>query len=224
MKAIDYNMDKNIYLFVKDNYKSFEFSDLILRIVFLFLYNYFIIFLVEITSPYGYDSVSFLSEDVLPYTLVFTVLAVFISIFIIIIYSKKTLGSMTFIRGLSYGYISLSLLICSLVRYDGVMVYFQDTLSIILKLLFYILCCILYTIYLYKKTIPNFSLNKNNDKNKYIWLAPCLVICFRNLLSLFDNINVPEILTLLTYLLSSLLLMVAIEFFMKTYYAKKYSL
>lgn len=89
MKAIDYNMDKNIYLFVKDKYKSFEFSDLILRIVFLFLYNYFIIFLVEITSPYGYDSVSFLSEDVLPYTLVFTVLAVFISIFIIIIYSKK---------------------------------------------------------------------------------------------------------------------------------------
>lgn len=81
-------MDKNILAFVNDKYKSFLLSDLIFRILGFFIYNYLLVFLVQILSPLGYNGVNYFSNNVFPYIIVLTINSTVFSISVIYICGK----------------------------------------------------------------------------------------------------------------------------------------
>lgn len=217
-------MDKNILTFINKNYLSFGFSDLILRILGLFLYGFLVVFLVEIMSPYGYNSVTFFSNNALPYTINFTIVSILLSIVVIFLYRIKNKWSVIAIKVLTNAYISITMLICSIVGFNGHNIIFQEPLSIITKVFFYIICMVLYIYILLKKILPKFSEKYNYDNKKYIALAPSLVVMFKYILSMFDHVDAQDFLTLCYYLIAVSLLINTIDLFTKAYYAKKYKL
>lgn len=72
-------MEKNITAFVYKYYIFFNTKNFILRVLGLFLVSYSAIVCVEIGSPYGFDSIGFISKNELPYTLALTLSAVLVS-------------------------------------------------------------------------------------------------------------------------------------------------
>ncbi len=217
-------MEKNILDYINDKYKSFLLSDLIFRILGIFLYNYLIVFLVQVISPLGYGNLDYFSSDVFPYIVILTINSTILSISIIIMYKKHSKSSIILSRAITAGYISLSLLLPSLVTYNGLDIALQDPLFVFLKTLFYIITIFAYPLIIIKKILPKFTKDHNNDTLKNIWLAPSLVIVTKRILSCFEYVDVPAMLTSLYYMISMALLCYAIELFIKSYYAKQYSL
>lgn len=98
--------NKNIVAYINFKYKSVFLSDLILRILGIFLYNYLLIFLVQILSPFGYSSVDYFSSDVFPYIVLLTILSVILSVSFVILYIKKSKASKILFSAIISGYIS----------------------------------------------------------------------------------------------------------------------
>ncbi len=217
-------MNKNILAFIKSNYTSFEYSDLIFKILSIFFYNYILIIFIELTSPYGFNSISFFSESSLPYTCALTANSIILSIIFILLYKNKHMWSVITIRAITQLYISVSLLICSIINFDGYKLSLEEPFMLIIKLLFFISCLALYPQLLNKKILPKYQENNQNNNLKYIVLAPCIVICFRSFLTMFDSINVAVLLKLIAYMLSMALLINSLDLLTKAFYAKKYHL
>ncbi len=184
-------MNKNIYNFVNYRYMSFTFSDLIFRILGILLYNVVIVYLVMILSPvispfsdFSLDDLFTIDEQKLPFIFVALNLTVVLSILISILYSKKTKWSVIFIRGLTYSYISISLLICScILDFRGIFT-FKQIIIIVIKLFIYFLCTQLYTFYLHKRKLKKFDANKQYEPSIYaVLLAGSLGVSINRLLS-----------------------------------------
>lgn len=217
-------MDKNIVAFINFKYKSVFLSDLILRILGIFLYNYLLIFLVQILSPFGYGSVDYFSSDVFPYVVLLTILSVILSVSFVILYIKKSKASKILFSAIISGYISLTILLPSLLDHTGYDICFQDALFVILKISFYVIGIFIYPLIFIKKILPNFIKNGYSNNSVYICLAPSLVIIFQRILASLSDVNVSAILTSLYYMLSIVLQYYAIELLITAYYAHKYKL
>lgn len=217
-------MNKNIVAFVNYKCKSLFLSDLILRILGIFFYNYILIFLVQILSPFGYSSVDYFSSNVFPYIVLLTILSVILSIGFVILYIKKSKASTILFSAITSGYISLSLLLPSLLNHNGYDICFQDTLFVFIKILFYVIGIFIYPLIIKKKILPNFTRNDYSNDSAYIWLAPSLVIVFQRILASLNDFDGSVLLTSMYYLISIALQYYAVELFIKAYYAHKYKI
>lgn len=92
---------------------------------------------------------------------------------------RKNKSSVILIRAITAGYISLSLFFTSLLSYDGFDIYFQDIFFVIIKIFFFIIGLFFYPVLINKKILPNFNKNYNCNNLKYIWIAPSLVVFFK---------------------------------------------
>lgn len=97
-----------------------------MRVLGLFLVSYSAIVCVEIGSPYGFDSIGFISKNELPYTLALTLSAVLVSFLSFWLYKIHKLWSCILMRGITNIYISVLFLIVSFWEFDGNAIYAEN--------------------------------------------------------------------------------------------------
>lgn len=114
-KALKYGIYRHLPTYEKiiRNLVSFSIKNFILRVLGLFLVSYSAIVCVEIGSPYGFDSIGFISKNELPYTLALTLSAVLVSFLSFWLYKIHKLWSCILMRGITNIYISVLFLIVS---------------------------------------------------------------------------------------------------------------
>ncbi len=215
-------MKSNISAFVKKGNKSFYLSDLLERIVGLFLYAFALVFIIEITSPFGVNGVSFFSDVSLPYTCSLIAFATVLSVIIFILYKGKSKCSIFLIDGIMNLYFSITLLLASLVEFDGYSFSFQNIAFIIIKIIVYVFCLSGYLVLLFKKIIPTASKQNSNSNYKYIFLAPSLLVCVTNIMRQSNYVDVGTLFSTMMFCISVALIMYSIDMFVKAYFTNKY--
>ncbi len=216
-------MDKNILAFVNRYYIPYNLKRLVLRIVALFAISYGVLALVELYSPYGFGSISFFSENALPYTITLTITALLFSIADICLYRIKLQWSFIVMRGLTNLYGSVLLLIASLMEFDGNNFYLEEFYYIVIKSVIYTIVIPLDLVVLVKIIIPHCA-DKRDRSHLRKGIILTSVLGFRGALRASENVHVRTILSFCACLLAVALLINTIYFFTQAYYAKKYSI
>ncbi len=217
-------MDKNIEAYIKDNYHYIFPSDLVWRIIGIFIYNFLLLAFYEMFSPDFAANFDFTSKKILPIEVFLLVVSITISVIFIVLYVKKKVWSFFAIRAITCGYLALTALIYSMIIPDWGTIRFESIPFNIVKILFLIMIVVLYPIILNKKILPKFSETLNCNSLNSLWLCPALICAFsRFMRSINMSTNdVFALLGLLVYSLSAMGIYLSIQFFTKSYYAKKY--
>ncbi len=217
-------MDKNIETYIKDNNHYIFPSDLVWRIIGIFIYNFILLAFYEMISPNFAFNFDFTSEKILPLEVFLLVVSIILTITLIVLYVKKKVWSFFAIRAITCGYLALTALIYSMIIPDRGTIRFESIPFIIVKLLFFIMIVVLYPIIFNKKILPKFSETLNCNSLNSLWLCPALVCAFSRIIR---SINMGAndslaFLGLLVYSLSAMGIYLSIQLFTKSYYAKKY--
>ena len=217
-------MDNNIFSFVNNDYYYIKVKNIIRRIIGLIIYSFIMIIYIEMQTPQGFDLVSFTANYALPYTYTFSIFALVISLVILLIYKSNKYWTPIIIRGVTYLYISILSLICSLSSFNGKEIYIEYDIFMFIQLVLYLSFSMLYLLILTRKIIPNFEAKKNENNLKYGLLACVSVIVFRTLMrnSNYNSDFISTMLCLAIYILSIIFAIKGIEFLVKAFYAKKY--
>lgn len=219
-------MGKNITAFVYKYYIFFNTKNFILRVLGLFLVSYSAIVCVEIGSPYGFDSIGFISKNELPYTLALTLSAVLVSFLSFWLYKIHKLWSCILMRGITNIYISVLFLIVSFWEFDGNAIYAENNFFIILKMCMYFLIIPIELFILAKWIVPKCSHKTNNKFNslKYIFGVSGVVLFRLILMNNQGNIDIPSLLRTVIFAFAIITLINSIYYFTQAFFAKKYSL
>lgn len=221
---MEYIMDNNIFSFVNNNYSYLKVKNVIYRIIGLFIYSYLMIIYIEMQTPRGFDLISFTASYALPYTYILSIFSLVISLAIILIYKSNKYWSPIIIRGVTYLYISILSLICSLSSFNGKKIYIESDIFMLIQLLVYLSFSMLYLLILTRKTIPNFKTKQNENNLKYGLIASLSVTVFRFFMRGFNynSDHVSSILCFALYILSIVFAQKGIEFLTKAFYAKRH--
>lgn len=214
-------MDKNILSFVNKHYISFKLSNLILRVLSIFLISYGAIAFVEISSPFGYNSVNFFSNNVLPFTITLSCVAFLISIVTICLYIIKSQWSFILMRAITNCYISVLFLIASFFRFNGYVFSYESNTIIIAKIIIYLLIIPIDLFILIKWTIPK---SRNHTSLGVKSLAGVLGVFVARLLIQTRSISVQNLMPIIAFAIAVVLLVNSVYFSTQSYYAKKYSI
>lgn len=216
-------MDNNIFTFVNYKYNSFSIANLIARIISIFTFSYILIMYVQLTAPNGFNNISLINSENILITCLLTITAFAVSLFIICLYTKKKKWSFIAMRFITNAYLTVGLLLCSMLRYNGTTYYIEENFYLLVKISLYVVCGTIYSFVLTKRTIKNFA--SNNGKNDHIWLAliPCSVLLFSQYLKQLE-LSANVVLPTFAYLMSIGLLIHTIALLARTYYAKKYKI
>lgn len=219
-------MEKNISSFVYKHYIFYNTKNFILRVLGLFLVSYLAIICVEISSPHGFDSVSFFSEISFPFTVGLTLSAILVSLISFLLYRIKKLWSCISMRGITNIYISALLLIVSFFEFDGNTLFAENYFLIITKISLYLLIIPIDLFVLIKWIVPKCSYKSNNRFSSFKYIFGILgVVMFRLILmNNRGNVDIQELLRTIEYMLAIVLLINSIYYFMQAFFAKKYSL
>ncbi len=223
IRKMDDGGKKQIIKYINYHFTSFTVSDLIFRILglilccILFILSIKIVEPVEIVIETGYFSI--FASDTKGYTIFITSFVIFIIVSIMHLYKINKKWSIWCIRGISTAFNSINLLLCSCFidfRFDFAI---EDWVYILLKITFFILSAILYTLYLFKYRIPKFNNKNDGNAATYIILIVSVSLIARPILlslELSANVFLPAI----EYILSVCLLLYTIDSLSKAYYAK----
>lgn len=219
-------MKKNISSFVYKHYIFYNTKNFILRVLGLFLISYLAIIYVEIGSPHGFDSVSFFSKTAFPFTVGLTFSATLVSFISLLLYKTKTLWCCISMRGLTNLYISVIFLFVSILRFDGNTLYTEENFLIFSKIFLYLIIIPIDLFILIKWIVPKCSYKSNNRFSSFKYTFIILgVVTFRlALLKNQGNVNIQELLGVISYSFAIVMLINSIYYFMQAYLAKKYSL
>ncbi len=217
-------MDKNIEAYIKDNNHYIFPSDLVWRIIGIFIYTIILIYFTVMLFPsyLGFENVLF--SKLLPFEIGLIITVVLLAFIFVLLYVKKKVWSFFAIRAITCGYLALTGLIYSMLRPNGENICFESIPFIIVKLLFFIMIVVLYPIIFSKKILPKFSETLNCNSLNSLWLCPALICTFSRIIR---SINMDAndglaFLGLLVYSLSAMGIYLSIQLFTKSYYAKKY--
>lgn len=226
-------MDNRIKDFVNDGYLSFNFIDLIFRIIGYFVYSFIMTIVTELILTdiliNGFVYISLTAEYVRPLVLGAIICSTIISVITIVIFMFKTKWSVIAIKGISLMYISFVLLALSC--FSNFTLSVIEVVFVIIKILAFIVSIFLYERHLLKKIIPNFDpITKGRPVvSQYACLAPALLVLTKPLLiALVQNdsyaINFYSIIIGAEFICGICFGMIMMEFFTKAYYAKKYNI
>ena len=228
-------MNKNIKYFVNDRYLPFSTTDLIFRIIGYFVFSFIMIipteFILTDVQTNAFKYISFTAEYAKPLIVGAVIQSIIVSVITIILFMQKSKWSVIAIRGVSFSFVSIVLLILScFCEFSGC---FSDIIVVIFKLVLYILCVIFYFRYLINTKLPKFnphySMQKSFCDYIFIIISTFLVVMTKPLLNLFFNemnfsISLYPLITLTEYICSLGIIINIVELFVKSYYAKKYAL
>ncbi len=225
-------MKKQIITFINDRYMSMNLTDIIFKALSYFAYSYIMViptaFVIFDVQKYGFDEVSFLDDRVVPVIIAATALSLVMAVISFVIYRHRTKWSVILIRGLTFFYISVTLFFLSC--FNDFEFNIVNICTILIKLLVYGSCILLYKKYLFKKKLPNIEAIVHGQISGYSFsfIAPALVIFTRPLLMILFRdtftISLNWLVSVTEYLFSLIITVNYIESFTKTYFAKKYAL
>ncbi len=225
-------MKKEIITFINNKYMSMSYTDLVLKILSYFAYSYIMVipttFVIFDVQKYGFDYVSFFDERIIPIIFTATVLSAMMGIVSVIIYRNKSKWSTILLRGLTYSYISFTSFFLSC--FNDFELSIVNICGIIIKLLIFVACIILYKNYLFKKKLPNIDAIVHGQTSGFsaafmapallVFTKPLLTILFRDTFTLSFN----WLVSATEFILAVGLIINIVDAFTKAYYAKKYSL
>ena len=225
-------MKKNIQYFVSDGYLPFNIYDLIFRIIGYFVFSFFMIipteFILTDVEKNAFKYISFTAEYARPLVMGAIIQSLIVSIITIILFLQKRKWSVIAIKGVSFTFVSIVLLLLSCFsEFSGK---FIDVVLVLLKVILYVFCGVFYLKYLLKvklsKFNPNYSMQNSFNDYKYIIVSAILVLITKPLLNLLVNgmnftINLYPLITITEYICAIGLIVNIVDLFVKTYYAKK---
>lgn len=222
-----------IKTFVNLRYLSMRIPDLIFKILSYFAYNFlmvliitFQIFMMQVNPFEGF---SFFDDRVVPFLITAGILSCIMSIVTVFIYHYKTKWSVILNRGVTFFYVSITMLLLSCFIEFKITAF--NVIYVIFKIAIYVLCYFIYVKYLFEKKLPKTEEIVHNERSFPAgMIAVALTIAIKPVISLLgqngglSTATFNDFIAFFEYLIAVCLIVNMVDAFVKAYYAKIYNI
>lgn len=222
-----------IKTFVNLRYLSMRIPDLIFKMLSYFAYNFlmvliitFQIFMMQVNPFEGF---SVFDDRVVPFLITAGILSCIMSIVTVFIYHYKTKWSVILNRGVTFFYVSITMLLLSFFIEFKITAF--NVIYVIFKIAIYVLCYFIYVKYLFEKKLPKIEEIVYNGKSFPAgMIAVALTIAIKPVISLLGQNGVissvifNDLIALTEYIGAVCLIINIIDALVKAYYAKIYDI
>ena len=222
-----------IKTFVNLRYLSMRIPDLIFKMLSYFAYNFlmvliitFQIFMMQVNPFEGF---SVFDDRVVPFLITAGILSCIMSIVTVFIYHYKTKWSVILNRGVTFFYVSITMLLLSCLIEFKITAF--NVIYVIFKIAIYVLCYFIYVKYLFEKKLPKIEEIVYNGKPFPAgMIAVALTIAIKPVISLLSQNGVissaifNDLIALTEYIGAVCLIINIIDALVKAYYAKIYNI
>ena len=222
-----------IKTFVNLRYLSMRIPDLIFKMLSYFAYNFlmvliitFQIFMMQVNPFEGF---SVFDDRVVPFLITAGILSCIMSIVTVFIYHYKTKWSVILNRGVTFFYVSITMLLLSCFIEFKITAF--NVIYVIFKIAIYVLSYFIYVKYLLEKKLPKIEEIVHNGRSFPAgMIAGALTIAIKPVISLLgqngglstDTFN--DFIAFFEYLIAVCLIVNMVDAFVKAYYAKIYNI
>ena len=222
-----------IKTFVNLRYLSMRISDLIFKMLSYFAYNFlmvliitFQIFMMQVNPFEGF---SVFDDRVVPFLITAGILSCIMSIVTVFIYHYKTKWSVILNRGVTFFYVSITMLLLSCFIEFKITAF--NVIYVIFKIAIYVLCYFIYVKYLLEKKMPKIEEIVHNGRSFPVgMIAGALTIAIKPVISLLgqngglSTATFNDFIAFFEYLIAVCLIVNMVDAFVKAYYAKIYNI
>ena len=230
IKAYSYSKIKT---FVNLRYLSMRIPDLIFKMLSYFAYNFlmvliitFQIFMMQVNPFEGF---SVFDDRVVPFLITAGILSCIMSIVTVFIYHYKTKWSVILNRGVTFFYVSITML--SLSCFIEFKITAFNVIYVIFKIAIYVLSYFIYVKYLFEKKLPKIEEIVHNGRSFPAgMIAGALTIAIKPVISLLgqngglSTATFNDFIAFFEYLIAVCLIVNMVDAFVKAYYAKIYNI
>lgn len=222
-----------IKTFVNLRYLSMRIPDLIFKMLSYFAYNFlmvliitFQIFMMQVNPFEGF---SVFDDRVVPFLITAGILSCIMSIVTVFIYHYKTKWSVILNRGVTFFYVSITMLLLSCFIEFKITAF--NVIYAIFKIAIYVLCYFIYVKYLFEKKLPKIEEIVHNGRSFPAgMIAGALTIAIKPVISLLvqngglSTATFNDFIAFFEYLIAVCLIVNMVDAFVKAYYAKIYNI
>ena len=222
-----------IKTFVNLRYLSMRIPDLIFKMLSYFAYNFlmvliitFQIFMMQVNPFEGF---SVFDDRVVPFLITAGILSCIMSIVTVFIYHYKTKWSVILNRGVTFFYVSITMLLLSCFIEFKITAF--NAIYVIFKIAIYVLCYFIYVKYLFEKKLPKIEEIVHNGRSFPAgMIAGALTIAIKPVISLLgqngglSTATFNDFIAFFEYLIEVCLIVNMVDAFVKAYYAKIYNI
>ena len=222
-----------IKTFVNLRYLSMRIPDLIFKMLSYFAYNFlmvliitFQIFMMQVNPFEGF---SVFDDRVVPFLITAGILSCIMSIVTAFIYHYKTKWSVILNRGVTFFYVSITMLLLSCFIEFKITAF--NVIYVIFKIAIYVLCYFIYVKYLFEKKLPKIEEIVHNGRSFPAgMIAGALTIAIKPVISLLSQngglstATFNDFIAFFEYLIAVCLIVNMVDAFVKAYYAKIYNI
>lgn len=230
IKAYSYSKIKT---FVNLRYLSMRIPDLIFKMLSYFAYNFlmvliitFQIFMMQVNPFEGF---SVFDDRVVPFLIAAGILSCIMSIVTVFIYHYKTKWSVILNRGVTFFYVSITMLLLSCFIEFKITAF--NAIYAIFKIAIYVLSYFIYVKYLFEKKLPKIEEIVHNGRSFPAgMIAGALTIAIKPVISLLgqngglSTATFNDFIAFFEYLIAVCLIVNMVDAFVKAYYAKIYNI
>jgi hypothetical protein len=222
-----------IKTFVNLRYLSMRIPDLIFKMLSYFAYNFlmvliitFQIFMMQVNPFEGF---SVFDDRVVPFLITAGILSCIMSIVTVFIYHYKTKWSVILNRGVTFFYVSITMLLLSCFIEFKITAF--NAIYAIFKIAIYVLSYFIYVKYLFEKKLPKIEEIVHNGRSFPAgMIAGALTIAIKPVISLLgqngglSTATFNDFIAFFEYLIAVCLIVNMVDAFVKAYYAKIYNI
>ena len=222
-----------IKTFVNLRYLSMRIPDLIFKMLSYFAYNFlmvliitFQIFMMQVNPFEGF---SVFDDRVVPFLITAGILSCIMSIVTVFIYHYKTKWSVILNRGVTFFYVSITMLLLSCFIEFKITAF--NVIYVIFKIAIYVLSYFIYVKYLLEKKLPKIEEIVHNGRSFPAgMIAGALTIAIKPVISLLgqngglSTATFNDFIAFFEYLIAVCLIVNMVDAFVKAYYAKIYNI
>ena len=222
-----------IKTFVNLRYLAMRIPDLIFKMLSYFAYNFlmvliitFQIFMMQVNPFEGF---SVFDDRVVPFLITAGILSCIMSIVTVFIYHYKTKWSVILNRGVTFFYVSITMLLLSCFIEFKITAF--NVIYVIFKIAIYVLCYFIYVKYLLEKKLPKIEEIVHNGRSFPAgMIAGALTIAIKPVISLLgqngglSTATFNDFIAFFEYLIAVCLIVNMVDAFVKAYYAKIYNI
>lgn len=222
-----------IKTFVNLRYLSMRIPDLIFKMLSYFAYNFlmvliitFQIFMMQVNPFEGF---SVFDDRVVPFLITAAILSCIMSIVTVFIYHYKTKWSVILNRGVTFFYVSITMLLLSCFIEFKITAF--NAIYAIFKIAIYVLSYFIYVKYLFEKKLPKIEEIVHNGRSFPAgMIAGALTIAIKPVISLLgqngglSTATFNDFIAFFEYLIAVCLIVNMVDAFVKAYYAKIYNI
>ena len=222
-----------IKTFVNLRYLSMQIPDLIFKMLSYFAYNFLMVSVITLqiftmqVNPF--EGFSVFDDRIVPFLITAGILSCIMSIVTVFIYHYKTKWSVILNRGVTFFYVSITMLLLSCFIEFKITAF--NVIYVIFKIAIYVLCYFIYVKYLFEKKLPKIEEIVYNGKPFPAgMIAVALTIAIKPVISLLgqngglSTATFNDFIAFFEYLIAVCLIVNMVDAFVKAYYAKIYNI